>query len=107
MARQFVDVGTSLQPYPRHRGLTFTTTADTAQNAATLGTSMGEGNKVSLIVESADLYVEFDADATTASMLIPAGSGYFDDGIVVETRISVLNRTAGQNGRIRGIVWGR
>ncbi|MBI2020210.1 hypothetical protein HYS94_02205 [Candidatus Daviesbacteria bacterium] len=107
MPRQYVDPGTAMQPYPRHRGFNYTTTADTAQNATTLGSSMSEGNKVSLIVELADLYVEFDADASTTTMLIPAGSGYFDDGIVIETRISVRNVTAGQNGRLRGIIWGR
>ena len=96
-----------VQPYTLHRGFTFTTTGDTAVDAVTLAGSMAEGKKIMLIVEQNDLHVEFDADATTSSMLIPAGSGYADDNIHIGTRISVINANAGQNGRLRGICWGR
>jgi hypothetical protein len=67
---------------------------------------MGEANKVSFVVESADAYIEFDDDATTSSMLIPQNEGYFDEGIWFNTKISIL-RTASTNVRIRGIIWGR
>ena len=107
MPRLFRMPGEIVQPYPYNLAFTFTTTADIAQDAATLTTRMSEGNKVSIIVENNDAYIDFDRNATTASMLIPAGSGYFDDGIAIETRISIINATAGNNARIRGIVWGR
>ena len=97
------------QPYAVHQGFTFTTTADTAQNAAGGGAAIPwrlECIRITFIVDLFDLYVEFDGTATTSSLLIPAGTGYSEDNISITTRISVLNRTAGSNGRIRGIGWG-
>ena len=67
---------------------------------------MEECNKVSFIVETADAYIEFDADATTSSMLIPANEGYFDDSVWIGTKISII-RAGSTNARIRGILWGR
>ena len=68
--------------------------------------NMEEANKVSLIVESADAYIEFDADATTSSMLVPQDEGYFDDSVYIGTKISII-RAGGTNARVRGIIWGR
>ena len=95
------------QPYSRHASFTFTTTLDTAQNALSLTSRMAECHKVSFIVDLNDLYIEFDGNATTSTMLIPAGTGYFDDKVFFSSRISVINAVAGLNGRIRGIAWGR
>ena len=72
----------------------------------TISGNMEEANKVSIIVELGDAYVEFDGDASTSSMLIPQDEGYFDDAIYVGTKISII-RASGTNVRIRGIIWGR
>mgnify|MGYP000135500957 CR=1 FL=1 len=95
-----------LQNYSKHKTFTVTTTNDLKVDIDIAG-SMEECNKVSFVVESNDLYVEFDADATTSSMLVPQDEGYFDDNVYIGTKISIINATAGSNGRIRGIAWGR
>jgi hypothetical protein len=93
-----------LQNYSKHDAFTFTTTSGSAETAVTLG--MSEANKISFVVELADAYIEFDGDATSSSMLVPQNEGYFDDGIWIGTKISIL-RASGTNARIRGIIWGR
>ena len=95
-----------LQNYTQHKTFTFTTSSSDAEDAVVLAGSMEECNKVSFIVETGDAYIEFDADATTSSMLIPANEGYFDDSVWIGTKISIL-RSSGTNARIRGIIWGR
>ena len=95
-----------LQNYSRHKTFTVTTTGASAETAVDISSLMEECNKVSFVVELADAYVEFDADATTSSMLIPQDEGYFDASVYIGTKISLI--TAGStNARIRGIVWGR
>ena len=95
-----------IQNYPKHKTFTYTTTSSSAETALDVSAAMEECNKVSFIVETADVYVEFDGDATTSSMLIPANEGYFDDSIYIGSKISVI-RAGGTNARIRGIIWGR
>ena len=95
-----------LQNYGKHKTFTFTTSSADAEDAVSLAGVMGEGNKISFVVELADAYIEFDDDASTSSMLIPENEGYFDEGIWFNTKISIL-RTASTNVRIRGIIWGR
>tara|TARA_Y100000310_G_C20315463_1_gene638213 strand:- start:245 stop:571 length:327 start_codon:yes stop_codon:yes gene_type:complete len=95
-----------LQNYPKHKTFTFTTSSSSAEDAVTLAGNMEECNKVSFIVETADAYIEFDDDATTSSMLIPANEGYFDDSVWIGTKISII-RSGSTNARIRGILWGR
>jgi len=95
-----------LQNYSKHKTFTYTTPADTdAHDVVSLTGVMEECNKVSFIVENADAYIEFDSDATTSSMLIPANEGYFDDSIWIGIKISI-KAVSGQP-RIRGILWGR
>ena len=94
------------QNYPKHKTFTYTTTTANAEDAVVLAGSMEECNKVSFIVETGDAYIEFDSDATTSSMLIPANEGYFDSSVWFGTKISVI-RATGTNARIRGIIWGR
>ena len=96
----------ALQNYQKHKTFTFTTSSSSAEDAVTLAGSMEECNKVSFVVETGDAYVEFDGDATTSSMLIPAGEGYFDEGVWLGTKISII-RSGSTNARIRGIIWGR
>ena len=96
----------ALQNYQKHKTFTFTTSSGSAEDAVSLAGSMEECNKISFVVELADAYIEFDGDATTSSMLIPAGEGYFDEGIWIGTKISIL-RSSSTNARIRGIIWGR
>jgi len=95
-----------LQNYPKHKTFTFTTSSGSAENALLLAGSMEECNKVSFVVETADAYIAFDETATTSSMLIPQNEGYFDDGIWLGTKISII-RAGSTNARIRGIIWGR
>ena len=95
-----------LQNYTQHKTFTYTTTSSSAEDAVVLAGNMEECNKVSFIVETGDAYVEFDGDATTSSMLIPANEGYFDDAVWFGTKISII-RASGTNARIRGIIWGR
>tara|TARA_R110000824_G_scaffold164348_1_gene340528 strand:+ start:102 stop:425 length:324 start_codon:yes stop_codon:yes gene_type:complete len=95
-----------LQNYPKHKTFTYTTTSSSAETALDVSAAMEECNKVSFIVETGDAYIEFDGDATTSSMLIPANEGYFDDSIYIGSKISVI-RAGGTNARIRGIIWGR
>jgi hypothetical protein len=102
------------QTLRQSRTFTHTNTSNATENAVLLG--MEEGVKVSFVVDQADAYVNFDADAEATdgdsngiidSMLVPAGTGYFEAQIYISTRISIINATAGQNARIRGVVWGR
>ena len=95
-----------IQNYQKHKTFTFTTSSGAAEDAVSLAGNMEECNKISFVVELADAYVEFDGDATTSRMLIPAGEGYFDEGIWIGTKISVL-RASSTNVKIRGIIWGR
>ena len=99
-----------IQNYTQHKTFTVTVPSEgspTAQDAVLLAGTMEECNKVSFIVETADAYVEFDSDATTSSMLIPANEGYFDDSVWIGTKISILAATGSTQPRIRGIIWGR
>ena len=95
-----------LQNYPKHKTFTYTTNGSSAETAVDISAAMEECNKVSFIVETADAYIEFDGDATTSSMLIPANEGYFDDSIYIGSKISII-RAGSTNARIRGIIWGR
>ena len=95
-----------LQNYGKHKTFTVTTSSASAIDVVVLSGNMEEANKVSLIVESGDAYIEFDADATTSSMLVPQDEGYFDDSVYIGTKISVI-RAGGTNARVRGIIWGR
>jgi len=99
------------QVYHKKQEFTYTTSSGSAEDALTL--TMEEGNKISIMVEDpaggasgAGAYIAFDSDATSSKMLIPQDEGYFDDGIFIQDRISILRFTS-TNVRIRGIVWGR
>ena len=50
--------------------------------------------------------IEFDDDASTSSMYIPQDEGYFDDGIWIGSKVSIIRATS-TNVRFRGIIWGR
>ena len=95
-----------LQNYSKHKTFTVTTSSANATTVVDLSGLMEECNKVSLIVELADAYVEFDGDATTTSMLIPQDEGYFDDSVYIGSKISII-RAGGTDARVRGIIWGR
>ena len=95
-----------VQNYSRHKTFTFTPNGASAEPVLDLSGVMEECNKVSLVVELADAYLEFDDDATTSSMLIPQDEGYFDDSIYIGSKISII-RAGGVDARVRGIIWGR
>tara|TARA_Y100000310_G_C20046465_1_gene518555 strand:+ start:189 stop:518 length:330 start_codon:yes stop_codon:yes gene_type:complete len=97
-----------MQNYSKHKTFTFTIADNSnAQTAVTIPGNMEECNKVSFIVETGDLYVGFDEDATATTMLIPANEGYFDDSIYIGSKISVKRSANSGTPRIRGIIWGR
>ena len=95
-----------LQNYSKHKTFTVTTSSANATTVVDLSGLMEECNKVSLIVELADAYIEFDGDATTTSMLIPQDEGYFDDSVYIGSKISII-RAGSADARVRGIIWGR
>ena len=95
-----------LQNFAKHKTFTLTTSGTSAEDVVVISGNMEEANRVSLVVELADAYIEFDDDATTTSMYIPQDEGYFDDGIWIGTKISII-RAGSTNPRIRGIIWGR
>jgi hypothetical protein len=95
-----------LQNYSKHKVFTLTTSGASAEDVVLLSGSMEEANKVSFVVELADAYVEFDGTASSSSMLVPQNEGYFDEGIWLGTKISII-RAGSTNVRIRGIIWGR
>ena len=69
---------------------------------------MEEANRITIVVDRDDLYVNLGSDATTDgnSMLVPAGTGYTETGISFNGMISVI-RANQANGRIIGAIWGR
>ena len=96
----------NMQLLSQPKGFTYTTTSDVAETVVTITQFMEEGVKTSFVVELYDAYVEFNGTATSSSMLVPAGSGYSEEGVYI-TSISIITAPAGENARIRGIVWGR
>ena len=97
-----------LQPYEKFKTFTLTTSGSDASTILTVSDHMIEANKMTLIVDKDDLYVNFGGDATTdgTSMLVPAGTGYTEEGISINGAISVI-RANPTNGRIVGAIWGR
>ena len=97
-----------LQPYEKFKTFTLTTSGSTASTILTVSDYMIEANKITIIVDRDDLYVNFGGDATTdgTSMLVPAGTGYTEDGVSFSGDISVI-RANPTDGRIIGAIWGR
>ena len=96
------------QPYEKFKTFTLTTSGSTASTILTVSDYMIEANKITIIVDRDDLYVYFGGDATGdgTSMLVPAGTGYTEDGISFNGAISIM-RANPTNGRIIGAIWGR
>lgn len=96
------------QPYEKFKFFSSTTTNANAATVIDISQYMEEGNKLTLVVDKADLYVNFNGVATTdgLSMLIPAGTGYTEDNIKITGIISIIRATQ-SNGRIIGAVWGQ
>ena len=97
-----------LQPYNKFKSFTLTTSDSTAATVLTVSDYMIEANKITIIVDRDDLYVNIGSDATTdgSSMLVPAGTGYTEMGVSFNGTISVI-RANQANGRIIGAIWGR
>ena len=97
-----------MQPLPNYRGFTATTASASATTVIDVSTIMEEANRITFVVELGDLYINFNGAATSdgTSMLIPAGTGYTEEGIAINGAISVI-RADESNGRIIGAVWGR
>jgi hypothetical protein len=98
-----------LQPYDAFKPFSFTTSSSSAETVLTVSNFMNEANKITLIVDKADLYINFNGTATTdgTSMLVPAGTGYTEEGIQITGPISVIRSDQSMNGRIVGAIWGR
>mgnify|MGYP003625663540 FL=1 len=97
-----------LQNYPKHKSFTLTTSGATVETVVSLAGNMQECNKVTFVVELGDAWVRFDDDAAKSSsdMFIPQNEGYFDDGIYIADKVTII-RDSSTNVRIRGIMWGR
>ena len=97
-----------LQNYPKHKSFTLTTSGSAVETVVNLAGNMQECNKITFVVELGDAWVRFDGDAAkaTTDMFIPQNEGYFDDGIYIGEKITII-RDSSTNVRIRGIVWGR
>lgn len=95
-----------LQNYSKHKTFTVTTSDANATTVVLVTGNMEEANKISLVVELGPAYIEFDGDASTSSMYVPADEGYFDNEVWIGTKISVIRATSA-NVRVRGIIWGR
>jgi len=96
-----------LQPFDAFKPFYKTTSGTSAETVMTVSSFMAEANRLTLIVDRGDLYINFNGDASSdgTSMLIPAGTGYTEDFIRLTGKISILR--AGQfNGRIIGAIWG-
>lgn len=96
------------QPYTKFKPFTLTTNSDEASTILTVSDYMEEANRITIVVDRDDLYVNLGGDATTdgSSMLVPAGTGYTETGISFNGAISVV-RANQANGRIIGAIWGR
>ena len=104
--RSFIELD---QPYDAFKPFSFTTSSSSAETVLTVSSFMTEANKITLIVDKADLYINFGGTATTdgTSMLVPAGTGYTEEGIQITGSISVIRSDQSMNGRIIGAIWGR
>ena len=71
------------QPYTKFKPFTLTTNSDEASTILTVSDYMEEANRITIVVDRDDLYVNLGGDATTdgSSMLVPAGTGYTETGI--------------------------
>ena len=96
------------QPYTKFKPFTLTTKSEEASTILTVSDYMEEANRITIVVDRDDLYVNLGGDATTdgSSMLVPAGTGYTETGISFNGAISVV-RANQANGRIIGAIWGR
>ena len=96
------------QPYTKFKPFTLTTNSDEASTILTVSDYMEEANRITIVVDRDDLYVNLGGDATTdgSSMLVPAGTGYTETGISFNGAISVV-RANQANGRFIGAIWGR
>ena len=97
-----------VQPYEKFKTFTLTTSGSEASTILTVSDYMIEANKITIIVDRDDLYLNIGSDATTdgSSMLVPAGTGYTEMGVSFNGTISII-RANQSNGRIIGAIWGR
>ena len=104
--RSFIELD---QPYDAFKPFSFTTSGSSAETVLTVSSFMTEANRITFIVDKADLYINFNGTATTdgTSLLIPAGTGYTEEGIQITGPISVIRSDSSMNGRIIGAIWGR
>ena len=95
------------QPYDAFKPFYRTTSGSTSETVVTVSQLMTEANYITLVADKADLYVNFNGDATTdgTSMLVPAGTGYTEDFIRLTGKISII-RAGNHNGLVSGAVWG-
>ena len=107
------------QVYDKVVSFTRPTTGNTAEVVLTVSDYMEEANRIALVVEVQPLYVRFvgstasgtgeagDTNATILSLYIGAAQSYTETNVKITGTISIIVVTSGQNGRIRGTVWGR
>jgi len=96
-----------MQPFEAFKPFGLTTAGSEAETVFTVSDFMTEANHITLVVDKADMYINFNGDATVTgtSMLIPAGTGYTEEFIRLTGKISVI-RAGSFNSRIIGAIWG-
>jgi hypothetical protein len=107
------------QVYDKVVSFTRTTTGNTAETVLTVSDYMEEANRISFACDDQPLYVRFDGTAASAtgeagtsnntilSLYIPATGTYTETNLKVTGIISIIVAASGNNGRIRGTIWGR
>ena len=100
------------QVYDKVVSFTRTTTGNAAETVLDVSDYMEEANRISIMVETHPLYVRFDGSAATdtdpgLSLYMPTGGTYTESAIKITGIISIINAADGNNGRIRGTIWGR
>ena len=106
------------QVYDKVVSFTRTTTGNTAETVLDVSDYMEEANRISLVCEVQPLYVRFDGTAASAtgeagtsnntilSLYLGAGGTYTESNIKITGTISIIVATGGNNGRLRGTIWG-
>jgi hypothetical protein len=68
--------------------------------------SGNKGRRVSLVNEGpGDVALAFDAVATAADLLLLEGDAYDEHDLDISTKLSFINVTAGEQPRVRGVLW--
>jgi hypothetical protein len=81
------------------------TTPATAEDLVTVPGGK-KGRAVSFVnAGPGDVAIAFDATAVITDLLLEEGDAYDEHDLEIDTKLSFINVTTGQNPRVRGILW--